>query len=124
MLPIPESELRTVRIRRPISPATKAQVRELWNDRCAYCGAIYSEFHYDHIYPHRLGGPDEWWNLAYACTPCNMAKRDRVLPGDTPAQIVYAFQRERVPGGPYPPIPPGYGDDTMPAVSSPFPSPH
>ena len=104
-LPLPETEYYLKRIRRPLTYETKTQVRQLWHDRCAYCGAVYSQFHYDHIFPHALGGPDTVENLVYACHPCNMAKGSRVLPGHTPGEMIRAFQHERLPYGPYPAIP-------------------
>lgn len=43
--------------------------------RCQYCGGRADSI--DHVMPRSRGGPHVWENLAAACRPCNMAKRDR-----------------------------------------------
>src|SRR5262245_24347181 len=43
--------------------------------RCQYCGARADSI--DHVVPRSRGGPHVWENVAAACRPCNMAKRDR-----------------------------------------------
>ena len=43
--------------------------------RCQYCGAQADSI--DHVMPRSRGGPHVWENLAAACRPCNLRKRDR-----------------------------------------------
>ncbi len=47
--------------------------------RCQYCGAPADSI--DHVVPRSRGGAHEWENVAAACRPCNLHKRDR-----TPAE--------------------------------------
>jgi 5-methylcytosine-specific restriction endonuclease McrA len=43
--------------------------------RCQYCGEHADSI--DHVYPRSRGGLHEWENVAAACRPCNLKKRDR-----------------------------------------------
>ncbi len=43
--------------------------------RCQYCGASADSI--DHVFPRSRGGGHHWENVAAACTPCNLTKRDR-----------------------------------------------
>jgi 5-methylcytosine-specific restriction endonuclease McrA len=43
--------------------------------RCQYCGDHADSI--DHIFPRSRGGLHEWENVAAACRPCNLKKRDR-----------------------------------------------
>jgi 5-methylcytosine-specific restriction endonuclease McrA len=43
--------------------------------RCQYCGATADSI--DHVLPRSRGGRHEWENVAAACRPCNLRKRDR-----------------------------------------------
>jgi 5-methylcytosine-specific restriction endonuclease McrA len=43
--------------------------------RCQYCGERADSI--DHVLPRSRGGPNTWENVAAACRPCNMTKRDR-----------------------------------------------
>jgi 5-methylcytosine-specific restriction endonuclease McrA len=43
--------------------------------RCQYCGAHADSI--DHVVPRSRGGLNVWENVAAACRPCNLAKRDR-----------------------------------------------
>lgn len=52
------------------------------NLTCEYCGlnandAPHIPFHIDHIVPRALGGTEHPENLANACAPCNLRKRDQ-----------------------------------------------
>lgn len=47
--------------------------------RCQYCGNRADSI--DHVVPRSKGGPHSWENVAAACRPCNLGKRDR-----TPAE--------------------------------------
>ena len=63
--------------------------------RCQYCGERADSI--DHVVPRSKGGPHSWENVAAACRPCNLGKRDR-----TPAEAGYAPGRVRAvrPGRP------------------------
>ncbi len=43
--------------------------------RCQYCGERADSI--DHVMPRSRGGPHTWENVAAACRPCNLDKRDR-----------------------------------------------
>ncbi|MEI8239613.1 MAG: HNH endonuclease [Actinomycetota bacterium] len=43
--------------------------------QCQYCGGFADSI--DHIVPRSRGGRHEWENVAAACRPCNLRKRDR-----------------------------------------------
>ena len=43
--------------------------------RCQYCGAHADSI--DHVFPRSRGGGHHWENVAAACKPCNLTKRDR-----------------------------------------------
>ncbi len=43
--------------------------------RCQYCGGHADSI--DHVFPRSRGGGHEWENVAAACKPCNLTKRDR-----------------------------------------------
>lgn len=42
---------------------------------CQYCGGLADSI--DHVMPRSRGGAHTWDNVAAACRPCNLAKRDR-----------------------------------------------
>jgi 5-methylcytosine-specific restriction endonuclease McrA len=43
--------------------------------RCQYCGGLADSI--DHVMPRSRGGEHVWDNVAAACRPCNLSKRDR-----------------------------------------------
>lgn len=43
--------------------------------RCQYCGERADSI--DHVLPRSRGGEHSWENVAAACRPCNLTKRDR-----------------------------------------------
>ncbi len=43
--------------------------------RCQYCGTRADSI--DHVMPRSRGGEHTWENVAAACRPCNLGKRDR-----------------------------------------------
>jgi 5-methylcytosine-specific restriction endonuclease McrA len=43
--------------------------------RCQYCGGHADSI--DHVLPRSRGGEHVWHNVAAACRPCNLRKRDR-----------------------------------------------
>lgn len=59
--------------------------------RCQYCGEQADSI--DHIMPRSRGGEHAWENVAAACRPCNLSKRDR-----TPDEAgMYLARPPRVP---------------------------
>jgi 5-methylcytosine-specific restriction endonuclease McrA len=46
--------------------------------RCQYCGDPAESI--DHVIPRSRGGEHCWENVVAACRPCNVRKRDRLLP--------------------------------------------
>ena len=51
------------------------------DQRCQYCGAAAESI--DHVIPRSRGGQHTWDNVVAACRPCNVRKRDRLLPETT-----------------------------------------
>jgi 5-methylcytosine-specific restriction endonuclease McrA len=45
---------------------------------CQYCGARADSI--DHVVPRSRGGDHTWENVVASCRPCNVRKRDRLLP--------------------------------------------
>jgi 5-methylcytosine-specific restriction endonuclease McrA len=47
--------------------------------RCQYCGHKKRgrDLNYDHVIPRQQGGKTTWTNIASACHPCNLRKRNR-----------------------------------------------
>lgn len=46
-------------------------------DSCTYCDGRTEVMHVDHQFPLSKGGTDHWWNLAQACSTCNLTKHAR-----------------------------------------------
>jgi 5-methylcytosine-specific restriction endonuclease McrA len=73
--------------------------------RCQYCGATADSI--DHILPRSRGGLHAWENVAAACRPCNLSKRDRTpdeagmrlaRPARAPRELAWVtFSVHRVP---------------------------
>lgn len=61
--------------RRHIAAVSRRAVFARDEYRCQYCGDRADSI--DHVVPRSRGGPHDWENLAAACRPCNMSKRDR-----------------------------------------------
>jgi len=64
-----------------VSPALRAEVRELDQHACVYCRSpeelSVTAFEIDHIVPLSAGGASERDNLCLACTACNRLKGSR-----------------------------------------------
>ena len=57
----------------------KREIFELSQGKCHYCGTVLQldgKWHVEHQMPKALGGDDGIVNLAAACVPCNLSKRD------------------------------------------------
>jgi 5-methylcytosine-specific restriction endonuclease McrA len=61
--------------RRAVTAVSRRAVFARDEYRCQYCGARADSI--DHVMPRSRGGSHVWENLAAACRPCNMKKRDR-----------------------------------------------
>ena len=61
--------------RRAVAAVSRRAVFARDEYRCQYCGARADSI--DHVMPRSRGGSHVWENLAAACRPCNMKKRDR-----------------------------------------------
>lgn len=61
--------------RRTMTAVSRRAVFARDDYRCQYCGARADSI--DHVVPRSRGGLHVWENLAAACRPCNIAKRDR-----------------------------------------------
>ncbi|MFZ9629341.1 MAG: HNH endonuclease [Ilumatobacteraceae bacterium] len=60
---------------------------------CQYCGGYADSI--DHVVPRSRGGQNTWENVAAACRPCNLRKRDR-----TPTEAgMNLFRPPRAPRG-------------------------
>jgi 5-methylcytosine-specific restriction endonuclease McrA len=81
-------------VRAPFHRRTTLSRRALFardDYRCQYCGGFADSI--DHIVPRSRGGQHTWENVAAACRPCNLRKRDR-----TPAEAGMVLARPpRVP---------------------------
>lgn len=62
---------------------------------CVYCGCEEGPYHIDHILPSSRGGSDDVSNLALACAPCNISKRNRT-PEEWGGKADRAFTLERI----------------------------
>ena len=73
--------LRFVKIKRRFDyvPFSRANIYARDRNTCQYCNESLptSELTFDHVVPRSRGGSHVWENLAAACRPCNMKKRDR-----------------------------------------------
>ncbi|WP_026665704.1 HNH endonuclease [Butyrivibrio sp. FC2001] len=60
-----------------VSKATKRKVAQLWNDKCAICGAVdFLEYH--HIIEKAKGGSDEYDNIILLCACCHAAIHGKI----------------------------------------------
>lgn len=59
----------------------RKHIHAKFGGHCAYCGKeiTVKDMQVDHIYPKRLGGPDDLENLNPACRRCNHYKRGDTL---------------------------------------------
>lgn len=71
-------------VRRPTMSRRALFARD--DHRCQYCGGFADSL--DHVVPRSRGGQHTWENVAAACRPCNLRKRDR-----TPAEAAMTLAR-------------------------------
>ena len=74
-----------------LTAADWRNILELYDNRCAYCGAE-GDLQQDHIIPIARGGKHEAANVAPSCRRCNSFKRVK-LPADLPARYRAAIRR-------------------------------
>jgi predicted nucleic acid-binding Zn-ribbon protein len=55
------------------------ELKEYYQNRCAYCFDSVANLTMDHIAPLKKGGPHTKSNIAPACLSCNSSKRDKDL---------------------------------------------
>ena len=67
------------------------KILDLYDNRCAYCGAK-ADLQQDHIIPVSKGGKHEAANVVPSCRRCNSFKRVK-LPADLPARYRAAIRR-------------------------------
>jgi 5-methylcytosine-specific restriction endonuclease McrA len=60
--------------------------------RCQYCGERADSI--DHVMPSSRGGEHSWENVAAACRPCNLTKRDRT-PVEAGMRLIRACRAPR-----------------------------
>lgn len=66
-----------------ISKALRKKIRDGNHGRCWYCHRRTGSKlpgHVDHILLKSKSGPDQEWNLVWACCRCNWTKRDHLMP--------------------------------------------
>ena len=72
-----------------MSLSRRVRFAVLTRDRftCRYCGRSAPDvvLHVDHVHPRSRGGSDKMENLVTACSDCNGAKSDKILPMDVAA---------------------------------------
>jgi 5-methylcytosine-specific restriction endonuclease McrA len=89
VLPSPSVVRLRYMVKAPFHRRTTLSRRALFardDHRCQYCGGFADSI--DHIVPRSRGGRHEWENVAAACRPCNLRKRDR-----TPAEANMVLAR-------------------------------
>jgi len=71
--------------RKVFTKSIRHEVFKKCNYRCIECGATKDQtsLHIDHILPISKGGTDELNNLQILCQACNLAKHNRIYPGET-----------------------------------------
>ena len=60
------------------APLNRRSVFARDEHRCQYCNGPAESI--DHVIPRSKGGEHVWENVVAACRPCNVRKRDRLLP--------------------------------------------
>src|SRR5258708_14963245 len=55
----------------------RANLREKWHRRCAYCQQSSQKLQFEQLIPKPRGGSDRLSNLVLACETCNQHKGDR-----------------------------------------------
>jgi 5-methylcytosine-specific restriction endonuclease McrA len=60
------------------APLNRRSVFARDDHRCQYCNGPAESI--DHVIPRSKGGDHVWENVVAACRPCNVRKRDRLLP--------------------------------------------
>lgn len=72
------SRARNAKASRSIPEHVKRAVRARDGDRCRNCGVVTEFLHYDHIFPHDLGGPTTANNIQRLCPTCNTSKGNKI----------------------------------------------
>jgi len=56
------------------------RLKEIYQNRCAYCGKVCDDLEQDHVLPLSRGGDHTLYNIVPACRSCNGEKHDKTLP--------------------------------------------
>lgn len=68
------SQSRTAKVRGGIPEHVKRAVKARDGNKCRICGVTTEFIHFDHLYPHDLGGPTTVENIQILCPTCNTSK--------------------------------------------------
>jgi len=71
------------------------EIREVWDNECAYCGESSGTLQRDHVVPINNGGDTVPENIVPACGSCNASKRDSSVVEWYPNQPFYDETREK-----------------------------
>ncbi len=72
------SQRRNPKASRNIPEHVKRAVRARDGNKCRNCGVVTEFLHYDHIFPHDLGGPTTADNIQLLCPTCNTSKGNKI----------------------------------------------
>lgn len=72
------SQSRTAKARGGIPEYVKRAVIARDGDKCKNCGVKTEFLHFDHLYPHDLGGPTTVENIQRLCLTCNTSKGNKI----------------------------------------------
>ncbi|MGX1131432.1 5-methylcytosine-specific restriction endonuclease McrA [Streptomyces glaucescens] len=73
-----------------VGATTRARLRALWQNACAYCDVTDVPLNIEHVIPRSRGGSDRLSNLVLACARCNKAK------GAAPVETFLAHRPDRL----------------------------
>src|SRR6266404_1264228 len=72
------TQSRTAKARSGIPEYVKRAVIARDGNKCRNCGVTTEFIHFDHLYPHDLGGPTTVENIQILCPKCNTSKGNKI----------------------------------------------
>lgn len=72
------SQSRSTKASRNIPEHIKRAVRARDGNKCRNCAVVTEFLHFDHIFPHDLGGPTTVDNIQLLCPTCNTSKGNKI----------------------------------------------